>query len=288
MPPETQFFSVFLPELDRSEEELSREEMVSIALTYPRIGDLGLCKAEVLERFERYPLRFSGLLRSLLEVYSEKRGKAIPGEKSPAHLMSVPTILSWYPYAKIICVVRDGRDVVRSLYKAPWARHDNPRRLGLFCNIWNDMACKARTFRERYSEERFYLIRYEDLLRSPEEELRKICGFIGEVYEPGQLRPSANSNVVPDWEEGWKAKATAEVDPSRIGAWKREASEDEILFMNLMMGRALREMEYEDTTLHECSVFKRLSTELRRFPYLKPMRPFALWGLRLARLLRRS
>ena len=41
-------------------------------------------------------------------------------EKTPQHLRSVDKILKYYPKAKFVHVIRDGRDVVNSLLKMPW------------------------------------------------------------------------------------------------------------------------------------------------------------------------
>jgi hypothetical protein len=285
IPPETQFFSEFLSEIPPEKKPKSRKEMVEFALNFKRIRDLKLDRTIVLSRFHQYEEMFPNLLRAILETYAATHGKVRSGEKSPKHIEHVPAILDFYPKAKVICIVRDGRDVVQSLLGVPWAEPGNPRRLGLFCTQWSDHAELAMNYVEIFSKEQFLLVKYENILLNPIEEMMKICEFIGEKYEPTQLDAQANSEAIPEWEKNWKSKAINPIDPERVAAWRRTTDQDKIWFMNSMMGATLARMGYRDTSLKGCPAAVKLKLKITKIPYLKPMRSLSLFGLKVLRKL---
>ncbi|MBU0638913.1 MAG: sulfotransferase [Planctomycetes bacterium] len=288
LPPETVFFCEFLPEVWPASVPGTHEEMVDSALAHERIADLKLDRAAVLNRFRNYESTFPNLLRALLETYTAGKHKIRPGEKSPDHVLHVPSILEAYPAAKVICTIRDGRDVVRSLLKVSWAKGGNPRRFGLFCNQWCDYARVILDYQRTLPSARFTTVKYEDIILHPEQELARLCEFVGESYEPTQLEPNSDSAVVPAWEQGWKGKALSGLDPKRVGAWRRDAEPEQVWAMNSRMGSMLKRLGYGDVGMAGCPRPTRVRLALAQIPYTRPMRPIALLGLRVLRVLRGS
>ena len=282
MPPETQFYSKFVPEFEGNIQDKSSEEIVNSALEFHRIKDLKLENEIVLSCFRKYGKTFPSLLRAILETYALKQGKLHPGEKSPRHLEHAQTILNSYPLAKIVCILRDGRDMVQSMLKVPWTDSENPRSLGKYCVRWTDYCQLAIKFVRQYPT-RFILVKYENILINPEEELKKLCEFIGEKFEPTQLNPDFNSAVVPDWENNWKKKALLGLDPKRIEAWRKINDKNQIWFMNSMMGSMLKHMGYVDADMQGCPWHLRFLLAVRKIPYLRPLRHVSLLMLRIIR-----
>lgn len=286
IPPETAFFCEFLPKHWAGRPPGDREEMVDAALGFARIADLRLERAAVLERFAALEPTFPNLLRAILEAYAARRPGTRPGEKSPEHILHVPEIFEAYPKAQVVCIVRDGRDVVRSLEAVAWAKPHSPRRFELFCMDWADCARLADEYRRRYGADRYLFVRYEDVVLRPEAELTRVCEFLGVPFEPTQLDATGGSAVVPAWEKNWKGKATTALDPARVEAWRRQADPKQVWVMNSMMGRALRAMGYADTGLMGCPLWRRMWLGVRKVPYWGPLRPVALRALRAWRAVR--
>ena len=286
IPPETQFFADFIPSLPGTSKTTNRSEKIALALSYHRIQDVGLQKEQLEEAFSHLPNTWPCLLQAVLEIYALGQNKNRVGEKSPKHVGHVPEILKVFPDARIICLVRDGRDVVRSLQNVPWAEPDNSRRLNIFCMEWADYAELAVGYHEQYSKEQFLLVKYEDVLLSPRGELEKISHFIGEEFEEGQLDVTAKSNVVPGWESEWKNKSTAMLDPERVEAWRRQADREQVWFMNSMMGKSLELLGYKDSDLNDCPVLKKWALFLKKVPYLPRIRPISLIVLKILRSIR--
>jgi hypothetical protein len=278
--PETQFFTEFIPRNWAEKTPKTHEELVDSALAFKRIADFNFDRDQLLHHFRQYELTPANLLRAIIEVHAIRSSKLRAGEKSPQHLQHIPTILRHLPDAKIICVLRDGRDVVRSLMDTPWAIPKNPRRLRLFCIRWNDAVEQTIHYQRTLPPDRFMTVKFEDILRQPKSELEKICGFIGETFESTQLEPAQPSGVIPDWEKKWKSKASEMLDPGRIEAWRKSADQKQIWVMNSMMGTMLERMGYLDTDLEGCPPAMRTILFIQKVPYLPKMRKVSAASLK--------
>lgn len=284
IPPETQFFADF--QSDESAISLpsaSREDKILLALGYHRISDLGLSFDDVMKRFALYENTVANLFRSILEAYGDRMHKSRVGEKSPKHIEHVPLLLELYPAAKIICIVRDGRDVVRSLVKAPWAEPGNPRRFGLFCAEWSGYARLAEKYGKMLPRNRFLIVQYEEILQHPRQEVANVCNFLEVAFESGMLSATRPSGVVPEWEVQWKQKADQLLDPSRVQAWRKQVTIEELWKMNVRMGAELDIFGYDNTSVSACPLWLRIVYRIQKIPYLPIMRKISLFGLRLIR-----
>ncbi|MFX0203698.1 MAG: sulfotransferase, partial [Candidatus Hodarchaeota archaeon] len=246
VPAETHFFDLFLPGFMGKNRTSTYEEMVKTALAFKRIAETPLNSNDVLKRFKTYRKNWGNLLRAILESYTTSQGKVRPAEKTPRHIYHVPTILKLYPDAKIICIIRDGRDMVRSMMQVPWG---TPNLIGHHCVWWEEAVRLGLKYADNYPY-RFRIVKYEDLLSNPVATLSSICNFIGEEFENRQLQSFVRSHVVPDRARRWKGKANLPIDPDRNQAWRREAGQKEIWAINSKLGRLLQKMGYEDNDLN--------------------------------------
>jgi hypothetical protein len=284
--PETQFFTEFIPQNWTGKTPETHEQLVDSALAFKRIADFNFDREQLLNHFRNYELTLPNLLRSIIEVHAIRTSKWRPGEKSPHHLQHIPIILHHFPDAKVICVLRDGRDVVRSLLDTPWAIPNNPRRLRLFCIRWNDAAEQTLYYQKTLSPDRFMTVKFEDILRQPRSKLEQICAFLGEEFELTQLEPAQPSNVIPGWEKQWKSKASEMLDPGRIEAWRKSADQKQIWVMNSMMGNMLERMGYVDTKLEGCPPLTRAKLFIQKVPYLPRMRRISAASLKALKRLK--
>src|SRR5579884_7553 len=98
LPPETHYLST-LPR--RRSCGLTHQAMLERAFTNRHIASLQLNQESTRRRFETMPASWDALFRAVLEEFSAAHGSAKPhvGEKTPLHLLGVPTLLRWYPQA---------------------------------------------------------------------------------------------------------------------------------------------------------------------------------------------
>jgi hypothetical protein len=126
---------------------------------------------------------FHGIVEALLESWTRSRGKRRWGEKTPHHTFCWRTILEGFPDLKVVHVVRDGRDVALSFLAAPFG----PKHVYQAALHWIRYIESAEAAGAVLGERGFLVVRYEDLVSAPERELRRICAFVGEAYDPAML-----------------------------------------------------------------------------------------------------
>lgn len=264
VPPETRFLEEVLDGVQE------RAWMLSRLIANRRCRDLGLDMERVTAAFAERPATYSWLFRLLLETFAAKAGKMIVAEKSPIHLLHLPTLARWYPDARFLLIVRDGRDCVLSMLNVPWA-HNNVIRHSA---EWRRRMSRTRGLLQAYPYN-LHVIKYEDLLRTPTDELAGVMTFLALPLEESQLQASPDSAVVPDWEQGWKGKVLELPDPSRIEAWKREADSKTVTKIESVMHKELIAWGYHVESksfslgiallgdLYASDIFKRLWPRIR-------------------------
>lgn len=265
--PETHFFDQYVATAPSGAK--SKAMLVNRLLEQPRILDLGIGPDPILQAFEDFDCDARGLLCATLEAYRHKQGKQYVIEKTPAHLPYVPLIFDWFPNARVLYIERDGRDAVMSLMRMPWS-HRNLRR---HARMWRWCVGLAESFEKRFAD-RWMTVRYEALVRRPERELDRICGFLGVSREEAQLDPTIPTEVVPEWEREWKSNAANEsVNTGPLQSWRSVTTNEQLLIMKTMMGRALRSRDYPDTRLPAIAPWKRVPNAVWNAVYLAAYHP---------------
>ena len=157
-------------------------------------------REEVLTRLQATDRSERAIFAELLELYAERRGKRIHGEKTPAHLRYVPTLLGWYPGARVVHMMRDPRGIfVSELRRRGSTQGGLPYRLLRRVRplltafvllettiIWTEGAWRAGRYRRAYPD-RYRMVRFEDLVGRPEEELTALCEWLGIEYQSAML-----------------------------------------------------------------------------------------------------
>lgn len=156
------------------------------------------------------PLSRMALYKAFMQYEALVNGKTRPCEKTPQNVFYIGEILTHFPEARVINMLRDPRGVLLS-QKKKWKRRSlganfiTPREvLRLRVNyhpltmskLWNASYRAA----EQYADHpRVMTVKFENMLRDPEEELRRICAFIGLPYMQCMLDvPHAGSSTEAD------------------------------------------------------------------------------------------
>lgn len=101
-------------------------------------------------------------------------------EKSPKNILFFGRILETFgPGARLIHIVRDGRDVVTSYH--PTRRRENP---WVSPGRWLDDLTAGRVFDDH---PQVLIVRYEDLVTDFHDQAQRLCDFMGEELHPDML-----------------------------------------------------------------------------------------------------
>jgi len=217
-------------------------------------------------------LDYPGLMKSFVAQYCRRSGKPIHGATCHKHF---DRLLRIWPEARLVHLVRDGRDVARSCIGMGWAGnvwHGAER--------WIEAEELWRGLVPRIDPARRLDVSYEALIREPEAELRRLCAFLGTDFDPGML-------------EYWRDSSYERPDPKLIGQWRRKLSREELALLEARIGGMLRERGYEESGVPAARVgsWRRLrlglEDRLGRFRFRRERYGLGhILSSRLARLLR--
>jgi len=155
------------------------------------------------------------------------------GDKTPEHVLALDLLHRAIPHAKVIHVVRDGRDEAVSAWEfnTRISGGDFQKRFPTFADFaeyfsknWAKSVGAARRF-GRQNRDHYFQLFAEDLGKQPEKPLRRLCRFLGLDESADVLRHMANhaDDVVrPDVKNGiWRER----FDDAALRAFRRQSGE---------------------------------------------------------------
>ncbi len=205
--------------------------------------DLGLDPEVVRQRIIDGPPTLGSAIGIVLQAYAEKWGKPRWGEKRPNFIQYLPQVLELFPDAQIVHIIRDGRDCAASLKRMPWWNHGH--NAAVF--KWQHAMHTADWARETLSSDQYYDFRYEDLVSNPEAELRLLCDFLDEDFDPGMLEPAQLSGDAVPERKVWHERTKEPVSGAAVGRWQGELDMSELQLMEWIAGKELKRYGYELT-----------------------------------------
>jgi Sulfotransferase family len=242
VPPETHFFTDVSPP-HQAGQTAEPQFMVSHFFRGFRTRDMGIDQEQLLAHLQKVEPTWSNLFLESLSLYAKSKGKLRCGEKTPKHWRYLPEILNLFPESKAIWVVRDGRDAIASMMNMPWKPHNN---LALHAMQWRFAMEKMLAAEPRFPG-RILRVKFEDLVASPEVEVKRATEFIDESFESRQLDFTIQTGVVPGWEMEWKKGVFSAPDPTRIGAASQTLSPATLNLLNVLTEATLLRLGYAPT-----------------------------------------
>lgn len=129
---------------------------------------------------------YAGIVDALFQHWARKEGKPRWGDKTPLHVLHLPLLARLFPDAKLIHIVRDGRDAAASWLKAAFG----PENWYAAAIRWKRLVETGLRDEAALRPDQIRRVRYEDLLADPEGTLRDLCAFLNEEFEPAMLTPN--------------------------------------------------------------------------------------------------
>jgi hypothetical protein len=177
-------------------------------------------------------------------------GKARWAEKTPRNISRIGAIFHFFPEARFVHVLRDGRDVACSLRTHP--RHTVVDGKLVPLDTWKPLAACARRWRDDiecsrpwWSDPRFHTLRYEELVRDPGAVLRRLMTFLDEPWDDALLaQPAEGSSPRDVTRFAQNPEAIATVNTSSIGRWERDLDAKDRRIFKRIAGRLLVELGY--------------------------------------------
>ena len=199
-------------------------------------GDEITARAGALQR------SYAGAYAAMFEYYAEHEKKPRWGEKTPYNLFYIGEILEDFPNAQFVFIYRDGRDVSAEFLDASFG----PTNLYSAALLWRMGQEAVKPWRTRLSADQWIEIRYEDLVRDPEQHLRRLCACLREDYAGEMLQFHATA-VAKRRGQTKDNRAVAEpVSDKHVGIYRQLLSLRDQRIMAWVAGDTLREYGYGD------------------------------------------
>jgi hypothetical protein len=243
IPPETWFIRPLVAKFSLTEVLSSAEvdAAVKIVTGDRRWPDMKFPAAE----FERQAVQLhQPKLTDLINLVFQRQlvgtGKQRFGDKTPNYFLIVPELATLYPGAKFIHLIRDGRDVAISFVDAGWERYYDSKEFE-----WTLAMRQQRIYSKMSVANQILEVRYEDLVTDLESNVRKICAFLGETFEPTMLDWTDQKKNIPDRERHIHSKLDQPVSRDAVGTWKKKLSPFECFLIEACLHRDLMQLGYE-------------------------------------------
>ncbi len=120
---------------------------------------------------------------AIYDQYLSSTRKERWGCKSTFMIYHIALIRHYYPSAKFIYMVRDGRDVAVS------ARHTifNHYHIYDIAQLWRKEQQIGIHWLSKMSKDNLFLLKYEGLISNHQENIKSLCAFLNEPYEEKML-----------------------------------------------------------------------------------------------------
>jgi hypothetical protein len=227
------------------------------------------------------PLVLRAAADFILERDAAREGKMIVGDKSPSstiHGQAVRDMNAVYPDAKLVYIVRDGRDVliserfrnfveeskflgredkqiIEDLRRDPGQFTDGTRSIfteSVIRRVANGWAANLNEIEgegRRLYGDQYLGMRYEDLLASPFEEMNRLWKFLGVKSVDGSLVEQIKAEMSSNPDEQWQAERNQGIasflPKGQAGNWSRLFTEKDKAIFKEAAGEMLIKWRYE-------------------------------------------
>jgi hypothetical protein len=227
------------------------------------------------------PLVLRAAADFIMEREAAKEGKIIVGDKSPSstiHGQAVRDMHAVYPDAKLVYIVRDGRDVLISerfrnlVEESKFLKQEDNRIIqelrkdqsqftngtrSIFTDAFIERVAKGwvRNLQQMEDEgkrsygENYFSLRYEDLLAHPFDEMTKLWNFLGVKKTDTSLETSIKTEMTSNPDEEWQTKRNENIaaflPKGQAGNWMRLFTEKDKSVFKEVVGGMLIKWGYE-------------------------------------------
>jgi len=226
------------------------------------------------------PVDFANIAEAFLSEYAELVGRPRWGLKTPQNEFYAEQIFSAYEDARMIQLVRDPRDCSLSVqnYDEKWAQNYDAVE---HAQTWRQSVKLGLKYQNQFAG-RYLVIKYEDLVRDPENSVRRACETLDLEFQPEML--SMNGHL------GWRGNSSSfnqhepkekKISTESIGRYQQQSSDFDLRLYQTILQDELRTLGYaidpERTSLPrhiqfaikaekilQGSIFERHASKLRR------------------------
>jgi hypothetical protein len=187
---------------------------------------------------------------SKFDIVNSYGAKKIYIDKNPQYTFYINELKEIDPNAKFIMLVRDYRDNVLSRMEKPHNKTDHPAYNAFRNRFYLKELAKKRGFKNSI------LVHYEDLAKSPETEIKRICDFLCIPFDHKMFEfdRSQYSNLTVkrtdmiDFINKHFSNLGKPITDASVGKWKNKMSKNDIELVESICHDYGKIFNYENTT----------------------------------------
>jgi hypothetical protein len=244
--------SIFLVDYLKNANRIGIEKQKKYLVREPMLDEWGIkLDPERLAKVEDT----AGIVRLVHEEYARKHGKKYWGNKTPRLTHYGELIKANLPEACFIHLIRDPRAVSLSLANSMIHRSN----IYFGARRWVRHVRAALKLEKRYSKD-VLRVYYEDLVKDPEKELRKICKFLKIKYQKAMLEYQETANrEYRKYHKGAHKNLASLPLTKQIDVWRKRLSKREMRIIEHICGDLMIEVGYQpilkETSLKEMEIY---------------------------------
>lgn len=243
---------------------ITLDEFVKAFSVHYFFGDLGIDRQTFIDKFQRE------LHRMLTKFATDRKACKIIIDKITPYpgttALVVKKIKQFFPSAKIIHLVRDGRDMVvsaaydwllKNAHGTDRYRYFVDNEPGFVLNrffddatlehwagLWNEVNCEIGVLSDDC-----LLVRYEDMKSSLEGQLTRIANFFDVGVDPRVIEQCVQSTSFKKLtgRDAGNTDPTAKTRKGIVGDWRGHFTRHDANIFDQIAGNTLQEFGYEDT-----------------------------------------
>ena len=237
VPPESRFIIEFLP---RSEDVNVREYLDSLAghrrfqswhVDIDKVRDL-------IGPHERVP--YNVAIEKTFGAFAAEHGKSRWGDKTPRYVENIPQLVSLFPDAQFIHLVRDGRNVALSYAETDFG----PKTIAKAARIWQRRVGRGMQDGRPLGPARYTEVKYEDLVADSEAVVKDICSFLGVEFDQKMFDEEERAKGLSDRAGKYNPHVTGE-SISRTRSWEEDMPPAQVEVFEAIAGDVLTDLGYE-------------------------------------------
>jgi hypothetical protein len=233
--------AIVTPESQFKIDALQRPKELGNSAFLWRLDMWGISKAQALAAVEDAE-DGTDLMERFLHQYMQGIGsKGEPSfwiDHTPANLRFFTDLSHYYPAAKFIHIIRDGRAIAASILPLEWG----PSTIADVSKWWLEKLSFGLAAQRSFPD-KVITVKYEDLVSNTECELRRICQFLDLRFCESML--GGNGFKVPKYTAHQHQLVGKKPDSNVSNKWKTALSSREIQIFEAMAGGMLSMLGYE-------------------------------------------
>lgn len=182
-------------------------------------------------------------------LYHKEETKWI-GDKNPVYTIFANRLRDIFPDSKFICIVRDYRDNFISIKKLveKEVAIEAPN-MSLQAGRWKWVIKRFLKLKEKYPD-KYFIVRYEDLVTEKEKTFRELCDFLGLEYDPSvfDYYKRADDTLKTYGSQTWERfheNLLKPVNTESINTWPSKLTSQQVRLADQIAGKYADKLGYE-------------------------------------------